>query len=86
VYNVDNAVDEATKEVDSYVETIKKKAEIGGRYMTLGDLMDKMAEEKVAEKEAEMRIIIEEKEQALAEKDAEIDRLWKMLAQTKYSD
>ena len=60
-----NAVDEATREVGKYVGTIKHNYEIGGKYMTVGDLMDKIAAEAAAEAAAEVA----------AEKDAYIAKL-----------
>lgn len=40
-----NAVDEATKMLDSYVKQIKSLPEVEAGYMTLGDWMDEIAEE-----------------------------------------
>ena len=39
------AVDEATKELDGYVETVKGNAKLKGDYMTFGDLIDNMVED-----------------------------------------
>ena len=62
----------ATKELQSYVDTIKHNAEIGGNYLTFGDLMDKVAAEAAAEICAEKDAIIAEKEASIAEKNASI--------------
>ena len=62
----------ATKEMQSYVEIIKHDAEIGGNYLTFGDLMDKVAAEAAAEVCAEKDAIIAEKNASIAEKDASI--------------
>ena len=71
-----NAIDDATSEVKSCVGTIKKNYVIGERYMTLGNLMDKIAAEAAAEATAEvtaeMGAIIAQKEATIAQKDAEI--------------
>ena len=64
----EKAVTSATQELQGYVEQIKHDAEIGGNYMTFGDLMDKITAEAVAEKDA----IIAEKDASIAEKDASI--------------
>ena len=65
-----NAVDEATNEVKSYVGTIKKNYEIGGKYMTVGDLMDKIAAEAAAEVAEEMGAIIAQNEATIAQNEA----------------
>lgn len=78
-----NIVDKATEEVSQYVNSIKHNYEIGGRYMTVGDLMDKYAAEAVAEKEAEMASIIADKDAEIADKNAEIERLKLELASYK---
>lgn len=70
-----NVVDDATKEIDNYVGVIKKNYSIGGRYMTVGDLIDKIVDEAVAEKEAEMQDALAEKEAAIADKDAAITEM-----------
>ena len=62
----------ATKEMQNYVEIIKHDAEIGGNYLTFGDLMDKVAAEAAAEVCAEKDAIIAEKEASIAEKEASI--------------
>ena len=67
-----NAVDEATCEVKNYVDTIRNNYVIGGRYMTLGNLMDKWKEEIIEEVE-------EEKNKEIEEKDKEIARLKALL-------
>ena len=83
----ENAVTSATQEMQGYVEQIKHDAEIGGNYMTFGDLLDKItaevaaeaaaeaAETAAAEVAAEKDAIIADKEAALAEKDAIIAEL-----------
>ena len=73
----ENVTDDATKELKEYVQVIKHNHEIGGRYMTVGDLMDKMAAE--AAEEATKEVVEEltqqyskqlaEKDTALTEKD-----------------
>ena len=65
----------ATKELQSYVDTIKHDAEIGGNYLTFGDLMDKVAAEAAAEVRAEKDAIIAEKNASIAEKEAVIAEL-----------
>lgn len=40
-----NAVDDATRIIDSYVKTVKKLPEVEAGYMTLGDWMDEIEEE-----------------------------------------
>ena len=62
----------ATKELQSYVDTIKHDAEIGGNYLTFGDLMDKVAAKAAAEAVVEKDSIIAKKEVAIAEKEATI--------------
>ena len=54
------------------MERIKHDAEIGGNYLTFGDLMDKVAAEAAAEVCAEKDAIIAEKNASIAEKDASI--------------
>lgn len=71
------AVTSATKELQGYVEQIKHDAEIGGNYMTFGDLMDKVAAEAAEEAAAEAAAkvaaeIAAEKDATIAEKDATI--------------
>ena len=48
------AVDEATKELDGYVETVKGNAKLKGDYMTFGDLIDNMVEDGVKARQEEM--------------------------------
>ena len=67
-----NVVDDATKEIDDYVGVIKNNYAIGGKYMTVGDLIDKIVDEAVAEKEAEKDATIAGKDATIAEKDATI--------------
>ena len=74
-----NAVDEATREVGKYVGTIKHNYELGGRYMTVGDLMDKIAAEAAAEvaaeKDAYFSKLLNEQDRKLEEKDKYINKL-----------
>ena len=49
-----NVTDDATNEMSDYVHMIKHNQEIGGRYMTLGNLMDKIAAEAVIEATKEL--------------------------------
>ena len=78
------AVTSATQELQGYVEQIKHDAEIGGNYVTFGDLMDKItaqvAEEAAAEVAAKKDAIITEKDSALAEKDSLIAELQAKIA------
>ena len=91
-----NAVDEATREVEQYVGTIKHNYELGGRYMTVGDLMDKIAAEAAAEAAAEVaaekdvyfsKLLneqdrkLEEKDKYIEEKERETQELKALLAQ-----
>ena len=77
-----NAVTSATEELQGYVEQIKHDAEIGGNYMTFGDLMDKItaevaaeaAEKAAAEVAAEKDSIIAEKDAIIAELQAKLDK------------
>ena len=83
-----NAVTSATEELQGYVEQIKHDAEIGGNYMTFGDLMDKITTEVAAEAAAEAAekvatekdAIIAEKDTTIAEKDSLIAELRAKLA------
>ena len=61
----EKAVTFATQELQGYVEQIKHDAEIGGNYMTFGDLLDKITAE-VAEEAAE-KAAAEAAEKAAAE-------------------
>ena len=76
----ENVTDDATKELKEYVQVIKHNHEIGGRYMTVGDLMDKMAAE--AAEEATKEVVEELTRQyskQLAEKDKEFAEMRKEL-------
>ena len=73
----------ATKELQGYVNMIKHDAEIGGNYVTFGDLMDKVAAEAAAEVCAEKDAIIAQNEAAIAEKDALIAELQAKLEEQK---
>lgn len=72
----EKAVTSATQEMQGYVEQIKHDAEIGGNYMTFGDLMDKITAE-VAETAAEKAAaeVAAEKDAIIATKDAVIAEL-----------
>ena len=74
-----NPVTSATEELQGYVEQIKHDAEIGGNYMTFGDLLDKItaevASEAAAETASEKDAIIADKDATIAEKDAIIAEL-----------
>ena len=78
-----NAVDEATCEVKNYVDTIRNNYVIGGRYMTLGNLMDKWKEEIIEEVEEEKNKEIEEKDKEIASKDKELEDKNKEIARLK---
>ena len=83
-------MDEATQEIDNYVGTIKENYSVGGNYMTFGDLIDKIVDEAVTEKDeviaekdeviAEKNEAIAEKDETIAEKNAEIEELKAQLA------
>ena len=76
----EKAVTSATQELQGYVEQIKHDAEIGGNYMTFGDLMDKItaevaetaAEKAAAEVAAEKDAIIATKDAVIADREAGI--------------
>ena len=76
----EKAVTSATQELQGYVEQIKHDAEIGGNYMTFGDLMDKItaevaetaAEKAAAEVAAEKDAIIATKDAVIADREADI--------------
>ena len=91
----EKAVTFATQELQGYVEQIKHDAEIGGNYMTFGDLLDKITAEVAAEAAekataeaaaeaakavAEKDAIIAEKDTTIAEKDSVIEELRAKLA------
>ena len=84
----EKAVTSATQELQGYVEQIKHDAEIGGNYMTFGDLLDKItaevAEEAAAEAAekaaAEAAKVAAEKDTTIAEKDSVIEELRAKLA------
>ena len=91
----EKAVTSATQELQGYVEQIKHDAEIGGNYMTFGDLLDKITAEVAAEAAekataeaaaeaakavAEKDAIIAEKDTTIAEKDSVIEELRAKLA------
>lgn len=66
-----NAVDDATRTIDSYVRKVKNLPEVEDGYMTVGDWMDEMVEE--------IREAIEDEARADAEKkvNAEMDEMRK---------
>lgn len=70
-----NVVNTATEEVDKYVDEIKHNYEIGGKYMTVGDLMDKIVAEAVEDAVADKEAEIADKDAKLADKDAKIKEL-----------
>lgn len=53
--NSENAVDEATREIDSYVSKVKHLPEVEAGYMTLGDWIDAIVEDAVEDAKKEMR-------------------------------
>ena len=61
---VDNAVDEATKEISKYVEEVKNNAELETRIMTLQDKIDIIREEgkeeglKIGNQEGKLAILV----------------------------
>ena len=71
-----NVIDDATNEMSDYVHTIKHNQEIGGRYMTLGNLMDKIAaeaaEEAVIEATKELSSKLDSANEKIVQKDDEI--------------
>ncbi len=50
-----NAVDDATRMMDSYVEKVKNLPEVEAGFMTLGDWIDSIVEEAVEEAKRDMR-------------------------------
>lgn len=50
-----NAVDDATRMMDSYVEKVKNLPEVEVGFMTLGDWIDSIVEEAVEEAKRDMR-------------------------------
>lgn len=66
---MDNVVDAATREVDSYVHKIKYNNQIRGDYMTVGEWFDNMTKEVVNEAVA---TAVAEKDATIADKDATI--------------
>ena len=76
----EKAVTSATQELQGYVDQIKHDAEIGGNYMTFGDLMDKItaevaetaAKKAAAEVAAEKDAIIATKDAVIADREADI--------------
>ena len=78
-----NVVDDATKEIDDYVGVIKNNYAIGGKYMTVGDLIDKIVDEAVVEAVAEKEAAIAEKDAAIAEQAARIAELEAQLSKIK---
>lgn len=64
----ENAVDEATKKVDSLVSQIKGTEEVRYGYMTYGQMLDKMCEDRIEAAREEAR------EEALKEVRKEAER------------
>lgn len=79
----DNAVDEATQEMKNYVELIKRNQEIGGHYMTFGDLMDKMAAEAAAEASKELNTELYGVKTELSNAKAELSNIQTELSNTQ---
>ncbi len=86
-----NAVDDATRIIDSYVKTVKKLPEVEAGYMTLGDWMDEIEEEireedikvfietlqKYCDSKQEVEAELQEKYPAYADRAAElVERYW----------
>ena len=67
-----NVIDDATNEMSDYVHTIKHNQEIGGRYMTLGNLMDKIAAEAAEEATKELSSKLDSANEKIVQKDDEI--------------
>lgn len=65
----ENAIDEATSEVASYIEQIKSNSKIEGDYMTLGDWIDDIADE--VRKDARAEGLAEGRAEGIAEGRAE---------------
>ena len=75
-----NAVDDATKSLDTMVSDVKGKSETGGRYMTtLGEYMDRVVEDAVEDLQAELAA----KDSALAEKDSALAKQRNALAEQR---
>ena len=56
-----NAVDEATREIDTYVKKVKNLPEVEAGYMTLGDWIDGIVEDAKRDMEEEVRREVTEK-------------------------
>ena len=67
----ENAVDAATQEVESYVESIKDRGQIEGNYMTVGEWIDGIVRDATAEKD----VIISQKDTIISEKDEAYNKL-----------
>ena len=82
-----NAVDDATKSLDTMVSDVKGKSETGGRYMTtLGEYMDRVVEDAVEDLQAELAAkdsALAEQRNALAEKDSALAKKDSALAKQR---
>lgn len=75
-----NAVDDATRMMDSYVEKVKNLPEVEAGFMTLGDWIDSIVEEAVEEvtkevREQDMKIIVEMLQEYNATKENAVMKL-----------
>lgn len=75
-----NAVDDATRMMDSYVEKVKNLPEVEAGFMTLGDWIDSIVEEAVEEvtkevREQDMKIIVEMLQEYNATKENAVIKL-----------
>ena len=75
-----NAVDDATRMMDSYVEKVKNLPEVETGFMTLGDWIDSIVEEAVEEvtkevREQDMKIIVEMLQEYNATKENAVIKL-----------
>ena len=52
---MENVKDKSTSQIHNYVTTVKQSAEVRNRFMTLGEWLDKMKEEEIAEARAEAK-------------------------------
>lgn len=66
----ENAVDSATQEVESYVESIKDRGQIEGNYMTVGEWIDGIVRDATAEKD----VIISQKDTEITQKNTIISQ------------
>ena len=68
----ENIVDEATEEIGSYVNQIKRNSQMEGDYVTVGEWMDKIVDEAVAAVTADKDAVIANKDIELAAKDEKL--------------